>query len=199
MNEIWKDIEGYEGYYQVSNLGRVKSLKRKVWNGKTLANKKESIMAVSKNKNNYLKVCLFKNNKSNTFYIHRLVAKAFIPNLNNLPQVNHKDEDKANNNAKNLEWCTQKYNSNYGTATERRIKNTNFKEIGRKMDKTHITNLGKKRTRPVINITTNISYRSAAEAAMKLDLQATKITACCKGKRKSTGGYKWRYSVELSF
>ena len=113
--EIFKDIKGYEGLYQVSNYGRVKSLYRiqiMPTGGKRII--EERILKTIKNKKGYIGVHLSKNNKDKTVYIHRLVAQAFIPNPNNYPQVNHKDEDKTNNHVDNLEWCTAKYNSNYG-------------------------------------------------------------------------------------
>ena len=100
--EIWADIVGYEGLYMVSSLGNIKSLKKGL------------IRKQSDNGNGYKCISLYKNNKSKTFYVHRLVAQAFIPNPNNLPQVNHKDENPSNNCVNNLEWCDSKYNSNYG-------------------------------------------------------------------------------------
>lgn len=130
--EIWKDIEGYEGLYQVSNLGKVKSLPR-YKRGKlgSLISVKEIICKQRPNKKGYCAVTLHKDKKGKTLVVHRLVAKAFIPNPDNLPQVNHKDEDKTNNvvffnedgtidyDKSNLEWCTNKYNVNYGTRNER--------------------------------------------------------------------------------
>ena len=101
MEEVWVDIEGYEGLYQISNLGRVWSVKSNIY-------LKGGIIS------NYISVGLYKDRHYKNFHIHRLVAKAFIPNPLNLPQVNHKDEDKFNNRVDNLEWCTAKYNSNYG-------------------------------------------------------------------------------------
>ena len=110
--EIWKDIEGYEGLYQVSNKGRVKSLNY----GRT---GKEKILRPGKNNDGYLIVILYKNGKKKNFRIHRLVAKAFLTNPNNLLEVNHRDENKENNHVENLEWCDRKYNINYGSRTER--------------------------------------------------------------------------------
>lgn len=104
--EIWKDIKGYEGLYQVSNLGRVKSNKR----------------ILNPSKTEYLKVSLSKNGVQNTYYIHRLVAQTFIDNKNNLTHVNHIDENKYNNNVNNLEWCTNKYNINYGNTQKKKAK-----------------------------------------------------------------------------
>lgn len=123
VEEQWKDIEGYEGLYQISNLGRVKSLKR--WRGNNGSGyyTKEKILKNSKKDNDYLMVGLSKNGKSNKFYVHRLVAIAFIPNPHDYPLVNHKKEfEKYNNNIENLEWCTYKYNLNYGTRKERHDK-----------------------------------------------------------------------------
>lgn len=113
MQEIWKDVVGFEGYYQVSSLGRVMSLNRK-YSG-------EHLMSPTKDKMGYMIVCLRKQGYKGNKKVHRLVAEAFIPNPDNLPQVNHKDEDKTNNNVENLEWCDCRYNINYGTVIERRI------------------------------------------------------------------------------
>lgn len=112
MQEIWKDIEGYEGCYQVSNLGRVKSLKFG----------KEKILTPTINSRGYYHTCLRKDGRSDTVYIHRIVAKAFLPNPDNLPLINHKDEDKTNNRVDNLEWCSVYYNLHYGSAIENLIK-----------------------------------------------------------------------------
>lgn len=120
MQEIWKDIRGYEGLYQISNFGRVKSLERLAKsNNNNYRRVKENFLKKHEDKNGYIKVSLNKNNKSKQYAIHRLVAKAFIPNPNNLPQINHKDENKQNNNLENLEWCTAKYNNSYGTRIQR--------------------------------------------------------------------------------
>ena len=113
--EQWKDIKGYEGLYQVSNLGNVKALKKRA--GKSIRN--EKLLKTYIDKYGYVYTILCKNNKTHLATIHRLIAEAFIPNPNNLPQINHKDENKQNNNIDNLEWCTCKYNINYGTRTKR--------------------------------------------------------------------------------
>ena len=110
MKEIWKDIKGYEGLYQVSNFGRVKSLDRKVWNYL----KKGKILKTKDNGNRYLNVSLHNKNKvEKHVYIHRLVAEAFIPNSSNLPQVNHKDFNKQNNCVDNLEWVSDLENKKH--------------------------------------------------------------------------------------
>lgn len=112
--EIWKAIEGYEGLYQVSTEGQVRSL----GNNKS---RKTKILKQSTDSSGYKQIGLHKNGKCKTYLVHRLVAQTFIPNPNNLPQVNHKDEDKINNHVSNLEWCTQEYNNNYGTHNQRVI------------------------------------------------------------------------------
>ena len=107
--EYWKSVVGYEGLYMVSNWGRVKSIKFG----------KERILKPVTNSSGYLLVGLYKNNIEKKYSVHRLVAEAFIPNPYNLPQVNHKDENKQNNVVSNLEWCTHEYNNTYGTRIER--------------------------------------------------------------------------------
>lgn len=110
MKEIWKDIEGYEGLYQVSNLGRVRSLDRKVWN----YTKKGRILKPHSNGHSYQNVSLHKENKTEKhLYIHILVAKAFLPNPDNKTEVNHKDFNKLNNRVDNLEWVTRDENKQH--------------------------------------------------------------------------------------
>ena len=118
-NEIWRDIEGYEGSYQVSNLGRVKSLFREAGTVNKKYTCKEKILKPRRQKRDYYAVMLWKDGKSRQFRVHRLVAQAFIPNPDNLPVINHKDENPSNNEADNLEWCTVKYNSYYGTCRDK--------------------------------------------------------------------------------
>lgn len=113
--EIWKDIEGYEGLYQVSNMGNVKSLNYK-------RSGKERLLKPRKNKLGYMFVGLYKDNKPKNFRVHRLVAMTFLENPNNLSCVNHKDENPSNNHVDNLEFCTHEYNMNYGTIKERKSK-----------------------------------------------------------------------------
>ena len=165
--EIWRDIEGYENLYQVSNLGRVRSLKYN----------KEKILKPANNGGGYLKVGLSQNNKTKQYLVHRLVATAFIPNPNNLPVVNHKDEKHSNNSVDNLEWCTSEYNSTYGTRIERITKQT---------------------SKPIysINITTHEIeyYQSASDAYRKTKIDRGDICNCCRGKYNSAGGYKWYYA-----
>ena len=107
--EEWKNIIGYEGLYEVSNIGNVRNVRR------------NTLLRLSKNKYGYIQVWLYKNGIKTGLKVHRLVAEAFLPNPDNLPQVNHLDEDKTNNSVDNLEWCDQKYNVNYGHRTENAI------------------------------------------------------------------------------
>lgn len=121
MEEIWRDIEGYDGLYVINKSGEIKRVYK---------NKKEKILRTHKNNRGYVIVTLSKDSKIKKYKVHRLVAKAFIDNPNNLPQVNHKDENKENNCVENLEWCDNKYNNNYGRKNKR-IKNllsSNFEE-----------------------------------------------------------------------
>ena len=123
--EEWREIKGYEGLYEVSNLGRVRRLDGIVNTDIKNVSKrflKGRILKPSTNSNGYYRVILSKDSKTKMHFIHRLVAVAFLPNPDNLPCVNHKDENPKNNSVWNLEWCTQKYNMNYGTVRERMSK-----------------------------------------------------------------------------
>lgn len=175
--EIWKDIKGYEGIYQVSNLGRVKRLESLVVNSIGISRKiKEKILKPAKNHTGYLRVSLSYMNKKSNFSVHRLVAQAFIPNPNGFKLVNHKDEDKTNNIVDNLEWCSAKYNSNYGN---RNIKVS--KKLSKKVyqyDKTK-GNLIK-------------VWSSAREVQRNLGFANSNIIKCCKGKINSAYGYVWK-------
>ena len=115
-SEIWKDVVGFEGLYKVSNKGNVFSVGRRDSRGRKLGGR---ILKPTHTRNGYLKVDLHNNGKRKTKHIHRLVTEAFIPNPESLPQINHIDEVKDNNNIENLEWCDSMYNNNYGTKIER--------------------------------------------------------------------------------
>ena len=120
MIEEWRPIEGYEGLYEVSNTGRVRSLDRYVKSkGESYRLHKGKMLSPVIKDNGYLQLKLYCNGKLYKKYVHRLVAQAFIPNPDNLPEVNHRDEDKTNNRADNLEFCDHKYNMNFGTRQER--------------------------------------------------------------------------------
>lgn len=163
--EIWKDIEGYEGLYQVSNEGRVKSVRRNV------------ILTPSSNGIGYLHVVLSIDGKQKTFYVHRLVAEAFIPNLDNLPEINHKDENKANNSTENLEWCHHKYNSNYGT-----------RKFGIKPKKVYQFTLD--------GLLVNV-WDSTHECG-RHEYKQQGVSACCRGILKQYKGFKWSYNTSVA-
>ena len=128
--EIWKDVEGYENMYQVSNLGRVKSLARtRKGRYECEAKVKEKILKPHLSTGGYYSLHFYKDNKRKGKVIHRLVAEAFLNNPNNLPQVNHKDEVKINNITSNLEWCTNQYNGEYSTAKHYKVINPEGKMI----------------------------------------------------------------------
>lgn len=132
-NELWKPISGYEGYYEVSNFGKVKSLSRvvkAVSHNKIITRKtpEKCLKPILTGKDNaYLTVTLCKEGKCKPILLHRLVAEAFLPNPDNLPCVNHKDENPKNNCVDNLEWCTYAYNNSYGTRNERISKSSKGK------------------------------------------------------------------------
>ena len=181
--EIWKDIEGFEGLYQVSNLGRVKSLNYK-------RTGKEKIMKGVDDGRGYLILSLYREGKGKTCKIHKLVAQAFLENPNSLPEVNHKDEDKTNNKVENLEWCTRAYNLTYNGRAEKVGK----KLRGRKLTEEHI----KKISKPVFSVDKESGlimwWQSAREAEKCTGINNSNIIACCKGKVKSAGGHIWFYA-----
>ena len=197
-NEEWRDIEGYEGYYQVSNLGRIRSLNRLV-NGK-LGSKvfvKGIIRKPQISKKGYLTVILQKSHKHRTFQIHRLVASAFIPNPLNLPQVNHIDTNKENNLPENLEWITNDDNMAHA------IRNGCFKPFTKKQYESVKRNIAiahKRKQIPVVQLSLDgdfiNEYESITEAAKALKLGNGKISMCCNKKRKTCGGFKWMHKEE---
>lgn len=181
MQEIWKDVIGYEGLYQVSNLGKVKALEKYVNSGIKNNNKvkRKSVLLKQHVKLGYYEVCLTKNNKKHFIKVHRLVAQAFIPNQNNLPQVNHKDENTLNNNVSNLEWCTAKYNCNYGNRNKNIYKNNPFKAI--KVNQYDLNN-------NLIN-----SFSSIAEASRFYKCSSLTISRYCLNITKDKN-FIWRYA-----
>jgi hypothetical protein len=167
--EIWKDINGYEGLYQVSSNGKIKS------------SKNNKILALHKNTKGYKQITLHKNGDRKRKMVHRLVAEAFIPNPNNYPIINHKDECKDNCSVENLEWCTNKYNINYGTHNER---------VGASL-KNGVT------SKPIIQYDLNgkyiKEYPSMHEAARQLGVKQGGISMCCRGIAKTAYGFIWLF------
>lgn len=195
MEEIWKDIVGYEGLYQVSNLGRVKSRGSDKWH------KGRMLKPMFDGKGNYLFVGLHKNGKTKQRNIHRLVAEAFIINPSNLPCVNHINEVKTDNKVTNLEWCTVEYNSNYGNAKKNMIasrrKNNNQEEINKKIKEAKKKNGSFSCEKPVAQYTidgTFISnYESATDAERKTGISRGGIQRCCIGRYSQAKGFVWKY------
>ena len=185
--EVWKDVKGYEGQYQVSDKGNVRSVARinhigSKYSGRTLKPRHQS--------GGYLQVGLYKNGKVKNKYIHRLVVEAFIHNPNNFPEVNHLDENKINNELSNLEWCDSSYNSNYGTRIERIVQ-----KQSKKVRAVNVKSGGV------------ITFNSTMEARRKGYNQGA-VAAACRGdyKNNNTGkligdghtyrGYRWSYIEE---
>ena len=177
FKEIWRPVPGYEGIYEVSSLGRVKSLARKTNNQ---YGKKDLIMSPGwiNNKKGYLFVWLCKDGRRTRYSVHRLVATVFIPNPLNLPFINHKDCNPQNNQVENLEWCDAKYNINYGERNKKTAKALSRKVY--QYDKTTGELLA--------------TYDSALDAEEKVPgVWAGNIGKCCSGNLKSTGGFKWSH------
>ena len=179
IKEEWRPIKGYEGLYEVSNFGRVKSLSRKVRAGKNkIRTVNERILKPYKSKFGYLVVKSSPKNGSKHFAIHRIVAQAFIPNPNNYPDVNHKDERKDNNIVSNLEWCNHSYNALYGTCQQRLLKH-----------KQKAVEMVDTKTNEVVRV-----FDSMKNAGEELNIAKEQISAVCRGIRKTAGGYSWRYA-----
>lgn len=166
--EIWRDIPGYEGNYQVSNLGNIKRLAGH--NGRY--SQSEHLLKTTIGKNGYLHVTLTQNSKCKCFAVHKIVALVFVQNPQNCHCVNHKNENKADNRADNLEWCTHFENNHYGTAESKNYK-------------------------PVVGISvideSEMYFDSIKDASETMGVNASNIGSCCRGKRKTAGNYKWEY------
>lgn len=166
--ELWKDIPGYEGLYQVSSLGRVRSLNFN-HHGYT------KILKQSITPRGYRNVSLWKNGIHKVFGVHRLIAMTFIPNPNNLPEVNHKDENTSNNCITNLEWCSSQYNNTYGTNIQRR---------------------SKKLLKPIACYKNNKlikQYKSLKEAVIQNGYSYAGLSLCLHNHRKTYKGYEWNF------
>jgi len=164
MKEVFLDIPNYEGLYQVSNFGNVKNTRTR------------KLLRPAKDTSGYKFVYLYKNNSRKAISVHRCVALAFLPNPNNYPQINHRDEDKTNNFVDNLEWCDNKYNANYGTRTKRSAES---------------------HQKPILQFDKKGLYlrdwSSITNASKDLNIQYSSISQCCSGHRGSAGGYIWKY------
>ena len=180
--EEWRPVEGFENLYKVSNNGQVKNSDGKV-------------LSQTVRGRGYLGVNLHKDGKQFQKYTHRLVADAFLENPNNYPCINHKDENKVNNNIENLEWCDYKHNNSYGTRMSRiaeslRGKNHSL-ETRKKMQNAHAgKHYGGKK---VVCEENGIIFDSAQIASLSLGLNRCAVAEVCRGKSKTAGGYHWRY------
>ena len=185
--EIWLPVQRYEGLYEVSNYGRVYSLEKIVRSKAGSTQTKKAKMLHWVNKRGYAGVQMSRDGRHRLMSVHILVGRAFVQNPDNYPQINHKDENKLNNCSNNLEWCTSKYNNNYGTKRER----------GRVSQLNHV-----KKSRPVLQFTLDdcfvAEYPSAAEASRVLGLSKGFIRNVCKKRNhyKTAGGYKLMYKDE---
>ena len=155
-----RDICGYEGLYAITDNGEVWSYRKNKFLKQHITN------------DGYLYVTLYKNKQRKTIKVHRLVAETYIPNPNNLPEVNHKSEVTTNNCIDNLEWVTKKENANYGTRAER---------------------IHKKTRKKVLCVETNIIYASTLDAEYKTGISSSHISEVANGIRKTAGGYLWKY------
>lgn len=193
MEEIWKDIKGYESLYQVSNMGRIKSLERYKENHSKLQKVEEKIKTINIKNSGYQFVQLYKNNKYKNLMVHRLVAQAFIPNVDNKPQINHIDGNKLNNNVTNLEWCTNSENEKHAWNTGLKQCTEKLKETTRKTNKEY-------KSKPINQLDLQGNYirtwLNAHEASRHLGIDRSTISQCCRGSRrnKTAGGYKWGFT-----
>ena len=179
MIEEWRDIPNFEGLYLISNLGHVKSVERYKRNNAGTQFVNERLRVLSPDKDGYLRVCLSKDGLHYVKSVHRLVAEAFIPNPDNLPVINHKNEDKQDNRAENLEWCTVQYNTMYGTGRIR----TSVKQ-------------GKAVEQLDLNDNVIDTFYSMHLASRITGVPQPNIYKVCNGIRRTAGGYKWRYKDE---
>ena len=168
--EVWKDIPKFEGLYQASNLGRIKSLPKLVNNRFKDISKAERILKPSKGKNGYLRVVLMKDGIKKYCLVHRLIAKTFLPNNLKLEQVNHKNEIKTDNRVENLEWCTVSYNKRYSVA-----KKIEQYDLDGKYIKT---------------------WNCIRDVEEELNIKNNNLDHCLKKRNKTAGGFIWRYANE---
>lgn len=170
MGETWKEMPGFGGLYEVSSLGNVRSYRKSRWG----VRETPAILKGQMSKH-YRTVALTNaDGKAKTYYVHRLVAELFVPNVSDLPEVNHKDGNKLNNRADNLEWCSHKENIEHA-------------------DRNGLASFNRKR---VVCVETGAAYNSVTEAAKNAGTGRTAIDNCLNGRRRTAGGFHWKYEEE---
>ena len=182
--EVWKDVVDFEGIYQVSSIGRLKSLDRLTSDGRKI---KGRIRKLKKNNRGYVTASLWKENREYTRLIHRLVAESFIANEDRLEQVNHINEDKNNNSAANLEWCSNEYNFNHGTRAERTTKHKNY------INRERPTYEGK-RVKATCTKTGLVIYLENMRKGEDYGFDFRSISSVCRGKQKTHRGFEFEYA-----
>ncbi len=190
QQEIWKDIEGYEGLYQVSNLGRLRGLDRLDSRGHKVTG---TILKLHYNKDGYYIITLGKDTIQKAYQVHRIVAKTFIPNPDNLHTVDHINGVRDDNRIENLRWCTIQQNNSFLQART----NVSNAQKRRFMDPVARQKVGN-RTKAIDQISENGTilkhYNSIKEAVQELHITSSNISACCKGRYKQIRGYRFKYA-----
>lgn len=189
--EIWKPVVGFKNYL-VSNLGRIKSLERTSVVGNGGKRTYPSRIMKCQSWQGYYRTQLIRDGKSITVKVHRLVAEAFIANPNNLPQVNHKDEDKTNNTVANLEWCTAKYNIHYNGRQKKIFK----KQLENGTITKRIEEMREATIKKIVCTTTGEIFNSIKEASLKYNIDSSGITKCARHKLNYCGKIEINGKIE---
>lgn len=217
MEEIWKDIKGYEGLYQVSNLGKIKSLGRIIERigpkgSRFYRTYPEKLLKYCKDTRGYYRANLALNGVNTTIKVHRVVAQAFIPNPEGKPQINHKDGNKQNNSIYNLEWCDNQENQDHSWRIGLRKKGKEHwsygqqpeqlkKVTGKGIANPNYGNRGIKNplSRKVIQYDLNGNiikeWNCIKDVEREIKIKSCNISNCCRGNRRTTGGYIWKYKL----
>lgn len=184
MTEIWRDIPGYEGLYQASNRGNIRSLN---WRKRGVIRN----LYLKPHTKGYLQVELSKNGVKKMITVHRLVATTFIPNPNNLPTINHKDENKKNNNILNLEWCTSSYNTSFSKS-----ECSNKDELFNKQSDKNVPYKHNQRVAQIDVLSGNTVkiWKNIATIKNEKKYNTSGIRECCKGNRNTAYGFKWQFA-----